>query len=501
MSIYRKVRNKIAKKIPSMVRRDYAQKKEPDTKVLIAGFMLCKNLGDAVISDCTSYLIKTAANKSKLKNVKISGLDIKRQKDKKSLNKIRNSDLVVFPGGGFIKYKQESFPDDMGRITSRAEHYGIPVMYNAMGVEDYDPENLGCLKIEGMLKNFTARYITSRDFSDFLNDTYLKEAKIKAHRVADPGVFADEVYGIKKDENSCIVGLGVCRHKLFEDYGIDISAEKLLYIWRDIIERLNRKGIRWKLFTNGLKQDEEFLTDLLIYLGLEERREEFSLKAPETARELVENISTFKSIIACRMHANIIAFSLDIPSVAFVWNDKLRYFGSSIGCSERYIEHNRISDTDYVVSVLMKAQEDGYKSGVREREKRSAYESVEKFFIPFANNLLDCRRRDLTKTSLVCYGLPNLESEKLNREFFTRYIDFYVSDDESLVGTTCLGKKVYSSKKLKRLRKPFVIVSETVPYSEVAQKLIEYKYIERYHFTNMHSYKRYVFKKGDVFID
>ncbi len=500
MSIYKRLRNKIVKRIPSLKRREYAKKQEPETKVLVAGFMLCKNLGDAVISDCTSHLILKAASEFGLKKVRISEHDIKRQKDKASLNRVRNSDLVVFPGGGFIKYKQESFPIDMERILSRAEHYGIPVMYNAMGVEGYECENEGCQKLERMLRSPQSRYITSRDFADFLNETYLKDADIKARRVADPAVFTDEVYGIKKDKTSDTVGLGVCRHKLFEDYGLPVSGDELLEIWKNIIEKLNAKGIKWKLFTNGLKQDEDFLTDLLEYLGLSAQREKYSLPAPETARELVKNISKFKSVIACRMHANIIAFSMDIPTVAFVWNEKLRFFGKSIDCSERYLEHDKIFDAEFVVDTLIKAENEGYKDGIREREKKSAYESVKDYFAPFAEKLLSCRRRDLTKIPLVCYGLPNLESEKLNREFFETQVDYFVSDDDSLVGTACLGKKVYPAKKLKKFRKPFVIVSETVDYIEAAKTLKEYKYIEKYHFTNMHSYKRYVFKKGEVFI-
>ncbi len=475
-------------------------KQEPETKVLVSGFMQSKNLGDAVIADCAAYLIMKAASAVGLKKVKISNLDIKRQKDKANLNRVRNSDLVVFPGGGFIKYKQESFPVDMERVVSRAEHYGIPIMYNAMGVEGYDAENEGSRKLVRLLESPQSRYITSRDFSDFLNETYLKDAQIKAKRFADPAVFVDEVYGVLRDENSDTVGLGVCRHKLFEDYGISLSGEELIEIWSNIIERLNKEGIRWKLFTNGLLQDEAFLDDLLLHLGLSEEREKYALSRAETASELVNNIASFRSVIACRMHANIIAFSLDIPSVAFVWNDKLRFFGESIGCKERYLVHEKLFDADFVCDTLLKAEKEGYKEGVREREKSSAYESVRSFFAPFSQELLRCRRRDLRKTSLVCYGLPNLESEKLNREFFEAHVDYYVSDDEALVGTVCLGKKVYPPKKLKKLRKPFVIVSETVNYPEAAERLKEYKYREKYDYTNMHSYKRYVFKKGDVFI-
>lgn len=485
---------------PAPLTKEEAALIEPETKVLICGLMQCRNLGDVVISDCVKYLIKKSAKKDGLSNVKISTLDIRRQKDKKSLNRVRNSDLVIFPGGGFIKYKAEKFPLEMGRVTDRAEHYGIPVMYNAMGYEGFDGENEGCKTLKAMLENSSSRYITCRDFSQELNETYLKDTALTSVRVADPAMWVSETYKIKRNPDSDIVGLGVARGALFEDHGVPVTKEDLLDIWSSLIKALEDEGIKYKLFTNGLRQDEEFLTDLLIYMGKEEEREEISLPSAENAKQLVEYISGFSSLIATRMHANIIAFSLGIPSVAFVWNDKVRFFGESIGCKERYLEYTQLRDTKHIVNMLKKAQAEGYEEGVLKREKASAYKSVRDFFSPFAKELLNNRRRDLSRKKLVCYGLPNLESPKLNDEFFENYVDYYVTDNPELVGTTCLSKPVYNIKKLRKLFKPFVIVSETVEYSECLKALEKYKYKEKFDFTNMHSYTRYVYKKGEIFL-
>lgn len=485
---------------PAPLTKEEAALIEPETKVLLCGLMQCRNLGDVVISDCVKYLLKKSAKKDGLNNVKISTLDIRRQKDKKNLNRVRNSDLVIFPGGGFIKYKQENLPRDMVRVMSRAEKYGIPVDFNAVGVEGYDETDEGCLSLHTMLHYRCTRKITSRDYADELNQTYLKDGYLTAQRVADPAVWASDTYKIKRDEKSEVVGLGVAREGLFEDYGLPLDKNDLLIIWSDIIKALEAEGIKYKLFTNGLRQDEEFLTDLLVYIGKEDKREELSLPSAENAKQLVEYISGFSSLIATRMHANIIAFSLGIPSVAFVWNHKLRFFGESIGCKERYLEYTQLKDTKYIVNMLKKAQTEGYEDGVLKREKASAYKSVRDFFSPFAKELLNNRRRDLSKKKLVCYGLPNLESPKLNDEFFENFVDYYVTDNPELAGTKCLGKPVYLSKKLRKLVKPFVIVSETVEYPECLKVLEKYKYKEKFDFTNMHSYTRYVYKKGEVFL-
>lgn len=498
MAVTEKKLNKPA--APAPLSKEEAAAMEPETKVLLAGLMQGRNFGDVVISDCVKYLIKKSAKKDGLKNVKISTLDIRRQKDKNSLNRVRNSDVVIFPGGGFIKYKQENLPRDMVRVMSRAEKYGIPVAFNAVGMEGYDVEDEGCKALFNMLHSNSTKYITSRDYADNINNTYLKDGYLTASRFADPAVWAADTYKIKKDNQSTVVGLGVAREGLFMDYGVPVSKEELLDIWSNIINALEREGVKYKLFTNGLRQDEEFLSDLLAYMGKEEKRDELALPSAENAKQLVEYIASFSSLIACRMHANIIAFSLGIPSVAFVWNDKLKFFGESIGCSERYLHYTQLKDTELIVNTLKKAQAEGYAEGVLKREKDSAYKSVRDFFSPFSKELLKNRRRDLSKKKLVCYGLPNLDSPKLNDDFFREHINYYVTDDKELVGTTCLGKPVYSAKKLRKLVKPFVIVSETVDYPIAAKALEKYRYKEKYDFTNMHSYTRYVYKKGEVFL-
>lgn len=485
---------------PATLTRKQVALIEPDTKVLIAGLTQCSNLGDVVIADCVKYLIKKSAKKDGLKNLKISALDIRRQKDKASLAKIRNSDLMIFPGGGFIKYKKEKFPVEMGRFTDLAEHFGIPVMYNAMGVEGYDPEHEGCIKLKAMLEARSSRYITSRDYSDFLNETYLKDSHIKSARMADPAVWTKETYKVSRNEDSDVVGLGVARGKLFEDHEVPLSEDELLEIWANLMKALEKECIKYKLFTNGLKLDEDFLTKLLEYTGNEDKRDELSLPKPENARQLVENISDFSSVVACRMHANIIAFSLGIPSVAFVWNPKLTYFGESIGCKERYLEYTQLKDTELIVNTLKKAQAQGYQDGVLKREQDSAYKSIRDFLSPYCADLIAYRRQNLFKRKHVFYGLPNQNSYKLNDDFFENHIDYFVSDDPELIGAKCFGRPICPSKKLKKLIKPFVIISEKAEYTEAADMLDKFGYKDKRDYTNMHAYTRYLCKKGEVFL-
>ncbi len=500
MDIIRKVKRKLVPDAPEFQREKYAKQQHPEVKVLLSGLMQSSNLGDGVISDCVSFLMRKAAKENGIKKLKITTKDIRKQKSKADLASVRNSDMVMFPGGGMIKYKVENLPVAMDRVVSRAEHYGIPTFFNSVGVEGFDETDDNCKLLCNMLDSFCVKGITSRDYADFLNTHYLKG--LTAKRVSDPAVWAGEVYDAIKDADSEFVGLGIGRPGLFTDYGIEFCEEEQLKLWKNIIDILESKGIKWKLFTNGLKKDEEFLEKILSVMGKSDNREDYSLKAPETPQELVENIAKFKGVIATRMHANIIAFALDIPCVGLVWNEKMSFFGESIGVPHRFITKDNFT-AEHIVNTFLDALEKGYDKDVRDREKLSAFESVKGFFVPFAKDIVRSRRRDLTEVKTVCYGLPNMESEKLNHEFFKNSVDYFVSDDESLIGTNCFGKPILDSKKLKKRfsKKPFVIISETVDYTPCAKELISYGYIERYDFVNMHAYKRYVFKKGDVFIE
>ncbi|MBR3971704.1 MAG: polysaccharide pyruvyl transferase family protein [Ruminococcus sp.] len=501
MRVYRRIKKKICPNAPEFQREKYAKQQHPEIRVLLAGLMMSTNLGDGVISDCVKYLIRRIAKENKIKNLKISTMDIRKQKTKKDLAAVRNSDIMFFPGGGLVKYQVEKLPGAMERYISPAEHYGIPVYLNSVGVEGYDEEDANCRLLCDMLSLNCIKGVTCRDYADFLNTHYLK-GEVKSLRVSDPAVWAQDAYDTEKVKDSQTVGLGVARGGLFTDYGIEYTKEQLLLLWKDIIEELDSKGIKWKLFTNGFKGDEDFLYELLRFIGREDEAQELAVRKPETPKELVENISKFKGVIALRMHANIVAYGLDIPCVGLVWNQKMTAFAQNAGIAHRFLNYDMFCSKE-IVSLLEDAFSEGYDKNIREAERKSIYDSIEQILLPFVKDIISCRRRDLTKVKTVSYGLPNLESDKLNRELFENDIDYYVSDDEEQVGTTCLGKPVYSTKKLKKRfgKKPFVLISTTVDYTPCAKALISYGYRERYDFVNMHAYKRYVFKKGDVFVD
>jgi polysaccharide pyruvyl transferase WcaK-like protein len=120
---------------------------------------------------------------------------------------------------------------------------------------------------------------------------------------------------------------------------------------------LDRRSIKWKLFINGSSGDYKFATDFLKKMNLPETK---LLERPTEGKQLVRDIASFKGIIAARLHANIIATALDIPSIGLVWNNKLTAFGRQLGIEERFIPPRKLKFTAHIVDMLEKALTLGY---------------------------------------------------------------------------------------------------------------------------------------------
>ncbi len=313
-----------------------------------------RNLGDAVIADNTVFLIQKALPKRLQKHTQILRYNIQSQ-DRLPLTA---ADAIVFAGGGLIKFKQEHFYEDVIRILEQADALQIPVFFNAVGVEGYDEEDERCQRLKAALQLPCVKGITCRDDIETLQKNYLPESTVPVYSVPDVAVLSSTVYARQLQKKSKrqqpLIGLGITRERLFSDYGNeDINKEYLLQFWKETTELLEEKGYAWCVFTNGLDRDEVFATKVLDFIGHGER-----VPAPAEPRQLAQNIQQFDGIIAGRMHTHILAFTLGVPSVGFVWNDKVRFWSNRVGTPERFVMPENLQ-AESVVSRLEAALEKG----------------------------------------------------------------------------------------------------------------------------------------------
>jgi polysaccharide pyruvyl transferase WcaK-like protein len=374
-------------------------------KILIIGERFSTNLGDGVICETVEGLLSkhykdadiTVADistrqeyrKNKIVNLKDKsvtikkvtkqvfiklGLDIDYYKFKKSslrrneyIESICNNnyDLAVFAGGQMFK---DTFVFPISQFVNHLAKNQTPIIFNACGVGDNKNRKLKKL-LKQSLTNENVRFISTRDDIDTLNNFYLEDNTTKAVATFDPAIWVKEVYKIKKKNNDT-VGLGVM-------YVNNMKKDDLIQFWKQIVQQLDKKGIKWSFFCNGDERDYQLMLDILNTFGISEKEKKERLtKRSTTPEELIELISSFKSIISFRLHSHIIAYSLDIPAVALVWDEKLRFFYRGIGLENRC---KTINDHYLdIIEELSDAHKIGYDNNLREVQKKYAFDLLVK---------------------------------------------------------------------------------------------------------------------------
>lgn len=330
-------------------------------KIVLVGLINDTNIGDIVIYDNTKYLVEKALKDLAINDVLIESIDMtgESEKDKSNdssdnkkvsklrkiinkmvnpklknkiiylLNKnkkinaepliqyyeqhIKDAQLVIFVGGGLIKYLYQDLDKYISLIIDVCDKYKVDVLFNSVGIEGYSEKDVRCQRLKKSLNKNCVKMITTRDDIDLLKNHYIKNKNIFLKKVADPAVWTYQTYekNISKEKSNKI-GLGVIRPGSFKDNGINFSEEKQLKLWNDIIKELESNGYDWQLFTNGLYNDYKFGKKILEYMSIQD--EERLVDMPKDGKELINIISQYKGIIAARMNANIIAYSLDVPS-------------------------------------------------------------------------------------------------------------------------------------------------------------------------------------------
>lgn len=397
-------------------------KRKKKVNILMAE-IVNKNLGDAVIADSALYML------SKAIPVYDKGMFCVHRYNlfSEDYEMVARADIIIFSGGGIIKYKSERFYYYIAKIIDVANKHAIPVYFNGVGIEGYDSENENCKMLRSALNCPCVKGISVRDDIDTLKGCYLDSpTSVKCSSVTDSAVFTDKVYKIKQNKASNVIGLGVVRGDIFVDHGeSEITPEYQLEMWRGIISKLEGTGYDWQLFTNGAESDYSFAKKIIEHLNLSARKAQLLAPRPVCSRQLVEIISGYKAVIAGRMHANVIAYALAIPSVGLIWNDKLRFWGNKIGYPERFI-----SPCNMTAEAITLALFDSIDRGVSKMDKALCNESihelrafVKSYGAPIYKKRARTRAGAQPKIVAVAMGGADMRHSKLNtlKEFPALY--------------------------------------------------------------------------------
>lgn len=361
-------------------------------KVALIGLNAFENLGDQVLCDSTSYLIKRCGQEYEVIFVNqypqirksniwkpnnliycaIYGLNNLLDRFFKS-NKIHNAlellawrmrllghyktylkdvDAVIM-AGGTIKYSNQGVNYAYEFAVKQADKYNIPFMFNAMSIEAFNEKDSRCLRLKKILNNDTVKMISTRDGEpgvDELRKNYISNPNIQICAVGDPAFWASEVYGIQKKKDSQKVGIGLIRTDIFKKYGKTTDKENFKCFYKSLINKLNDSEMDWSFFSNGLQIDHIEGENLIQEMKLAKNHIE---KRPSDTKELVRKIAEYKCVIGARMHSQILAYALDIPMVGIEWDTKILRFFTNSNCEELLIREDEMNP-ELVLDKLFK---------------------------------------------------------------------------------------------------------------------------------------------------
>ncbi|MGI6537819.1 MAG: polysaccharide pyruvyl transferase family protein [Caldicoprobacterales bacterium] len=368
--------------------------------VLVIGERFSSNLGDPIICESVEFLIHKHFPNAKITFADISGRDsfiepkntdtqiiqgrlssIKKKisltftkmgvdteyiKFRKAHKRIENFiyeacnqdfDLAIFAGGQLFK---DTFVLPINDFVSHLSSRNIPIIFNACGVGE-----IASIKMRSILANAlcdpSVKVITSRDDIQTINKEFLLNTSRKAVRTHDPALWAGQVYGVQKRQSDT-VGLGIM-------FAHNMNYNDMITFWTNIVKELNLRNIKWKFFCNGSIKDHIFAADILKKMGCSDsEKEKLLLPRPVRPVDLVKMIASFNSIISFRLHSHIIAYALDIPGIAIVWDEKLKHFYRSIHLESRCKNLN--TNIKNIIMEMKKAKDTGYNERLRESQTK-----------------------------------------------------------------------------------------------------------------------------------
>ena len=366
-------------------------------RIIIVGDLSSTNLGDPLLANCCDYIVKrindglnipiemfdiagrrirtisTHSSPSSIKRKSFIGI-IRNEvepiikwalRDRKVFDKrlsqiVVNDTTFVIAGGALIS-SSLFYALRLNRIVFIAKRNSCRVIFNSIGVEK-------SIHGFGLSKYLVRHYLKQKEVVAFSTRDHLEDIPFLTKRrdfyriTPDPGLFASELYGIKR-KNSQLVGLSVISYQAYQSIvssdrrAKEVTSDYLISFWSAIINHLRALDLDFRILTNGGKADFEMALKLANALQLD--KEKYLLPQPQTPSELVDQISRFQLIIAHRLHANIVSSSLNIPVISLIWSDKVRVFAEMMGNQFAFWpDLDKVSSFDMIIKDCIRKQVD-----------------------------------------------------------------------------------------------------------------------------------------------
>jgi len=354
------------------------------TRIAICGETYSQNLGDGVIADSLKWLLKQAdasidvsftdfscrpaysledlaappkANWIRQIHRSLARISLyrkgvvpllwyfsKRKRLRQSWQeRIGDCDLMLIGGGKLLMDNNLAFPFRIRELVRLSKSLNKKVVFYACGV-GARWSRLGFRLLTGALLDESVMWISVRDQGsrDTLRALF-PGTNLKCSLSVDPAVCAAEAYGIHANPKSSTIGLGlsapIVLRRHFAGHKNAFTVKRVKQFWIDLAELLESEHREFVFFTNGWSVDYAFAQSIVAEMsGSKAMRPPVLLERAREPCALVEQVAQCQAIVAHRLHANIIAYSLGIPSVGLIWDKKVEEFGKITGRSHFYFD-------------------------------------------------------------------------------------------------------------------------------------------------------------------
>lgn len=276
--------------------------------------------------------------------------------------KLKPCDAIIIGGGHLFSDVGGYFPNRLA-IALDAAPAGRSVFVYGVGVAgSWSPsatQTVSHALARHRLRNVAVRdarslHLWSRTFGAY-----------PAGLCSDPGLLASTAYaavsGAQERSAARVVGIGVAGAtdlNAHADGGAVVGGS--IGFFTALAEQIVGTGWSVVFFTNGAEDDRAALEAVREQVREHPtllNRVSFALY-PQKPADLVRLIAGFDGLIAHRLHANIVAYSCNVPHVGLGWDPKTQSFFDHVGRSRFCISGAAASVSD-VASALQAAIEEG----------------------------------------------------------------------------------------------------------------------------------------------
>lgn len=290
---------------------------------------------------------------------------------------ISDADALIFAMGSF-KYGTQKIWAYFSLGIDIAEKYHVPVMISGVNVQEYK-DMYKSRVLKDHLNNPNVKLISVRDGErgiKRLKEGYKMRTDIKSLSVGDLAFWIPECYDVARNTIRDVIGINLINSRNLIAYNSGISEEELLDLYVFLLRQLDKRGIKWQLFTNGMPKDREFGVRVLREYG----NEEIDIIVPGSKYDLIELICSCRAIFGARLHAMITAYSMDVPFVGFSWDAKISDFAKTSDLEDIVFDSAHF-DKDKILEKLLNIYFEGYMYNieVRNRLKEQTKEAIDGF--------------------------------------------------------------------------------------------------------------------------